>query len=431
VPDTFAHDEKCFPTYLEPIQAVNLAQVKKNPRVISSSLPSMHEVALLLQNISKAGIRTRTLGKIASQLLSERFDRRRVSRRPVYQTVLFWDVISKALKASSPRPIAVFSRTTSLASCIASGRTYFQRTLAKTAPEDVGSLEPLMRFSLGILDEMLSDVLAWMEKNPALVTVFASSMGQAAIHRDEHEGIELHITNVNNLLESTGLRPGDYVPLLGMVPQVAAEIADPKLREQTRFQLLRATTIREYPLFHVDEIGTSLSITVTLPPKTDIEAGVACLGGNRMPYSSLGITPQRIASGTGYHIPAGAFALLMRENGSHPNHSRSSFARIAIAMDDESAENRSTSSRILVLITRRKSIERLSSAPIAVIPPAKRPRALKAIVVAALLLFWVCSIHPVSFFSCGDSNKPIRRRRSTSLRQRMRSWCLAVGKSSL
>ena len=107
--------------------------------------------------------------------------------------------------------------------------------------------------------------------------------------------------------------------------QVAAEIADSKLREQTRFQLTRVTTIRDYPLFQVDEIGTSSNITVTLPPKTDIEAGVAYLGGNRMPYSSLGTTPQRIGSGTGYHIPAGAFALLMRENGSHPDHSRSSF----------------------------------------------------------------------------------------------------------
>jgi hypothetical protein len=325
VPDTFAHDEKCFPTYLEPIQAVNLAQVKRNPRVISSSLPSMHEVALLLQNIGNAGIRTRTLGKIASQLLSERFDRRRVSRRPIYQTVLFWDVFRKHFKASSPPAYSSFFTNHIAGVMHRFWKDVFPEDFGKERREDVDSFEPLMRFSLDILDEMLADVLAWMEKNPALVTVFASSMGQAAIHREYHEGVELHITNVNRLLESTGLTRGDYVPLLAMVPQVAAEIADPKLREQTRAHLLRVTTIGDHPLFQVDEIGTSLSITMTLPPKTDIEAGVACLGGNRILYSSLGITPQRIESGTAYHIPEGAFALLMRENGSHPNHSRSSF----------------------------------------------------------------------------------------------------------
>ena len=39
IPDTFAHDERCYPEYLNPLQAFNLAQVRMNGRVVSGKLP--------------------------------------------------------------------------------------------------------------------------------------------------------------------------------------------------------------------------------------------------------------------------------------------------------------------------------------------------------------------------------------------------------
>src|SRR6266850_5721358 len=47
LPDTFAHDESCFPPALNPIQAFNLAQVRKNARVVSGALPGVKEVSTL------------------------------------------------------------------------------------------------------------------------------------------------------------------------------------------------------------------------------------------------------------------------------------------------------------------------------------------------------------------------------------------------
>ena len=43
IPDTFAHDERCYPSYLDPLQAFNLSQVRLNGRVVSRALPGAGE----------------------------------------------------------------------------------------------------------------------------------------------------------------------------------------------------------------------------------------------------------------------------------------------------------------------------------------------------------------------------------------------------
>src|SRR5262249_920510 len=95
IPDTFAHDERCYPEYLAPLQAFNLTQVRLNGRVVKRTLPGPSETARVAAALVKSGITLGTCGKIAAQLLGERLVPSLTARRPVFQTILFWDVFRR------------------------------------------------------------------------------------------------------------------------------------------------------------------------------------------------------------------------------------------------------------------------------------------------------------------------------------------------
>jgi hypothetical protein len=311
VPDTFAHDSACYPGYLEPLQAINLSQVKKNPRIVSSSMPGVGEIQRLLSCAVRAGIRASTIGRIAAQLVRERFDSSIVPRRPVFQTLLFWDVFRKHYNPINPPAYASFF-TNHVAGVM---HRYWKDVFPEDFPgrdtAQKASREPLMRFALCVLDDMLEDVLRWAKLNPDIAIIFASSMGQGPVHRDYHEGIELHITNVDALLASAGLTKAAYRPLLAMVPQVAAEIPAPLDRARTIMWLKACTTAAGKPLFDTREMGISVSISITLPPRSEIELGYIKNGTQTIPFTSLGLTSSEIEAGSGYHIAEGSFAVLL------------------------------------------------------------------------------------------------------------------------
>lgn len=323
VPDTFAHDAACFPKYLEPLQSLNLSQVKKNPRVLSSALPSLAELRQLMSCATRAGIRVRTVFRFIRQLVGERFDRGLVARRPVFQTILFWDVFRKHFNPASPPAYSSFF-TNHVAGVM---HRYWKDVFPEDfpgAPPSV-SREPLMRFALSVLDEMMADVLAWTHTNPELTVVFASSMGQGPVHRDYHEGVELHIVSVDSLLAASGLAKTDYKPLLAMIPQVAAEIPDPNKRAATIKWLGNWCTSGGSPLFDIREVGISVSISTKLPPRTDIERGVAKSPTSTLSFAEMGLRAVEIDAGTGYHIPEGTFAVFLPQSSSLVDQARRAF----------------------------------------------------------------------------------------------------------
>jgi len=324
VPDTFAHDASCFPKYLEPLQSINLAQVRKNPRILSSSLPSLSEIRQLMSCATRAGIRVSTVARIVAQLVGERFNRSLVARRPVFQTILFWDVFRKHFNPLNPPAYNSFF-TNHIAGVM---HRYWKDVFPEDFPNDRASSisrEPLMRFALSVLDDMLADVLAWTKQNPQLAVVFASSMGQGPVHRDYHEGMELHIVSVDALLAASGLAKTDYKPLLAMIPQVAAEIPDPTQRAAVIAWLSDWRSAGGHALFDVREIGVSVSIATKLPPRSDIETGVANTATGSLAFSEMGIRAVEIEAGSGYHIPEGSFAVHLQEQSSAPDQRRVTF----------------------------------------------------------------------------------------------------------
>ncbi len=324
VPDTFAHDATCFPKYLEPLQSLNLSQVKKNPRVLSAALPSASEIWQLLSCATRAGIRIKTALRIAQQLLRERFDRSLVTRRPVFQTILFWDVFRKHFNPASPPAYSSFFTNHVAGVMHRYWKDVFPEDFSATEASSV-SREPLMRFALSVLDEMMADVLAWTKVNPELAVVFASSMGQGPVHRDYHEGMELHIVSVDALLAAGGLSKDDYKPLLAMIPQVAADIPDHTKRAQVIAWLSACHATSGSPLFDVRVIGISLSISTRLPPRSDIETGMASSPSGSRAFAELGIRAVEIEAGSGYHIPEGTFAAYLPNLSAAPDQRRGTF----------------------------------------------------------------------------------------------------------
>lgn len=311
IPDTFARDARCVPSSLEPLQRFNLSQVRSNGRVVSRSIPMTRDAGRLLVSLPSTGIRLQTVLKAGMQLYRERVDRRYSARRSVFQAMIFWDVFRKLYRPLRPPSFATFF-TNHIAGVM---HRYWNHIFPEDFPADRrgdGFHSNTMDFSMAILEEILGDVLEFVRLNPELAVAFATSMGQAAVVR-HHEGYAASISDVGTLMKLFGLRPADFTPLLAMVPQVAVEIPRDDHRFQIRTALTRCVTTSGRDLFSIQELNTTLSLTVFTPPKEDVVAGGLHFGERFVPWSEAGIQMNEVDPGTAYHIPEGIFAILDRD----------------------------------------------------------------------------------------------------------------------
>jgi hypothetical protein len=310
IPDTFAHDARCIPAYVEPFQQFNLDQVKRNGRVVQSQSFGKAQALRLLRSVPRLGLSLSTLWSVARQLWAERSDKNRLARRSIFQTILFWDIFRSLY--DSRRPPAFTSFFTNHVAGVM--HRYWHHVFPGDFGEKHAGEEKIhkatMDFAMKYVDRMLRDAMRFQEENPELVVVFASSMGQDAVHRDEHEGFEASIPDLDRMLASLGVDKGVYSPLLAMVPQVAMEVANPVARAELRAKLEGCRTRSGAPLFSVQEIGSSLSVTVETPRRGDMEEG-GFLGADGIwrAWEEAGIVMNPVEPGTAYHIPEGSLAI--------------------------------------------------------------------------------------------------------------------------
>jgi hypothetical protein len=310
VPDTFAHDSACFPESLSPMLAFNLNMVRRNGRVVDTSLPKLGDGLAAARTLLTHGLRPFTAARLAGQLAAERVRPRLASRRPIFQTILFWDLFRHLFQVRRPPSFTTFF-TNHVAGVM---HRYWSDVFPEDFPDDpsagnsVGA--ELMIFAMDVTDQMVGDALRWSRQNPRIAVVFATSMGQAAVRRTAHEGIEMVVENLPLLMAAAGVAPGQFNPLLAMAPQAAVEIADDKLRAVTAHALRKARCGCAEGFISVQEVGRSLSITVSTPRRADADAGFVQINGREISIRVAGLRIQPVEPGTAYHVPEGVFAIL-------------------------------------------------------------------------------------------------------------------------
>ncbi len=304
IPDTFAHDSSCIPSSLEPLQRFNLLQTTSNRRTVGSSGMFSKETLQLLSLV-----RFRTLAEAARQLVGERIDQSRLSRRPVFQAILMWDAFLRLFDPSHPPAFSTFFTNHVAGIMHRYWHAVFPEDFGLTGEKCESPHLSTVEFAMRVLDRILADAMAWCALNPSLIIVLASSMGQAAIHRDTYEGVQLVLKDFGRLARCLGLDSRFYRPLMAMDPQTAVEIEDADIRERTIQSLAFCRDISGKRLFDVQEVGKSLCITLALPSKADIESGFWMMGEASRTWSEGGIEILYIDPGTGYHVPEGTMAV--------------------------------------------------------------------------------------------------------------------------
>lgn len=316
IPDTFANDARCIPAWVEPFQSLNLRLTSENGRVRSSHLPLGLGSMMPLLRFAGRALRPRTAARVAHQLFTERLAPGRVSRRPVFQAVLLWDVFRRLYRAENPPAFASFF-TNHLASAMHRyWHHVFPDDFASPVSDGPGSARGTMEFAVRMLDEMLGDVLQMRRRNPRLTVVLASSMGQAATTWDRFEGYSAIVVDAQALVSSvTGGGRGDAAyRSLAMVPQLTLAVPDDQRRTALRKSLELARTASGEPLFFAEEQGNQLSISIRTPSRADLQAGGFDLTENSRPrritWEQAGIKVCEVEPGTAYHIPEGVLAVL-------------------------------------------------------------------------------------------------------------------------
>lgn len=310
IPDTFAHDARCVPASVTPFQRFNLDQVAQNGAVVRGRYAKLGQLVALLATLVRLRVRPRTWLALAKQLWGERQDPTLLARRPVFQAILMWDVFRSLYRPGRPPKLATFF-TNHVAGLM-------HRYWHQVFPEDFGAKfagaprphEATFAFGVAFMDQLLGEAMAWVDRHPDSVLVVASSMGQAAIMRDDHQGHAAAVEDLTALMRALGVGPERFTTLLAMVPQVALACADPA--DATKIQALVAScrTASGRPFLKADVVGPSVSITIGTPSQADRQAG-HFLGpeGQALPWAEAGVVFHDIEAGTAYHVPEGVLGV--------------------------------------------------------------------------------------------------------------------------
>lgn len=323
IPDIFAHDEKCIPSYIEPLQKFGQYMLSKSGRVVNEGAIFNFELLFLLLSLPRLGISMSTLIKALTQVVMELLDHTYLERRQMYQTILMWDVFKSLYKVNNPPIFSTFF-TNHLANAM---HRYWQNIFPEEFSERYSNKPKChygtMIFALDIVDNLLKDAMSFCKQNPNITLVFATSMGQDKRELKDHEGYEASIVNVHKLFNLFNIRENDYKVLLAMVPQAACEVVNSEKRKYISEVLKQCHSLSGALLFDVEEMGNSLSITIKTPPRKDIDSDVFNLGnGNsNCSWEEAGIKMHEVEAGTAYHVPEGILAVY--GSGIKPDDSRS------------------------------------------------------------------------------------------------------------
>lgn len=319
LPDTFAHTADAHPSALESFQAFNLAMARQSTRNVSRSvdLPSL---ARFLLRAPSLGLRPGTLASIIRQLLDERRESWKSTRRRTYQPVIAFDLFMKQLDRTRPDFSTFF--TNHVASAM-------HRYWAALHPEEFEALDlgeewqdrfrGEIDFAMYWADRFFACLVDFVDRHPEYVLMVASSMGQEAAHGERIE-TQLYLRKPGRLLERAGFGEGDWEQRPAMDPTVSLYV--PEERRAALEDFLDSITIAGKPIEYSTENKGFFDL-VFGQPDLDPAKDKLLIDGEEFPYEDLGFELTMIedeAGSTGYHQPRGILLVYdPRDTASHPH----------------------------------------------------------------------------------------------------------------
>lgn len=303
VPDTFAAGPECFPAQYEAFQEFNLAMVGLNGMQVGRGL-ALRQARRFLAAAPGLGLRGRTVGKIAAQLVSERLNPNRMVRRRTSQVQIAFDFYLRALRDN--RPDISFFFTNHVASSM---HRYWPGLFPQDYREGrfeaqwLGDWGGEIPFVMKEASHQLGLLQQFVTRNPDHVLVVATSMGQAAVDNPLKMERSVVIGNLRKLMSALEIGDEDWSRQPAMVPQANVWVSASALE---RFmQNIGSLTVNGRNI-SATRMGDGIVRLELGLPNERIEA--VSYQGSAVDGADFGITCLEMMDATGanaYHIPNG------------------------------------------------------------------------------------------------------------------------------
>lgn len=314
VPDSFAISSECFPANLCVFQEFNLVMARRSARNVSITVPK--EATLnLLAHLSSLGVQLPTLLDTAQQILIEQFQPWRKNRRRTYQAVLAFDLFLKQLKTTKPDFATFF--TNHVASSM---HRYWAAAFPKDYETNGYSSDWVSRYSgeidfaMNKFEQMLTQLVHFVDNNTEYALWIASSMGQNATTAWIVK-TQLYLTNMAKFMTALDIPSDAWFQHPAMLPEVNIYVGERWVGE---FQnKLSQLVIENKSVSFIAKEGGLFALFlghINLPQK-----GIshAVLQGKTIPLEHLGLENVFIEDETNtnaYHIPEGSLLIYDPQN---------------------------------------------------------------------------------------------------------------------
>lgn len=303
VPDVFASDFECFPDTLSSFQAFNLEMTRRSARNVTRSVP-WRSALKLITNSSKLGLKMRTYGRIGKHISSELICNFRKNRRRTFQAVLAFDVFMKQIGSEKPEFAAFFTNHVASAMHRYWAACFPQDYDDSQMPKDwVKTYSNEINFAMFHFDQMLKDLVDFVDRNSEYALWIVSSMGQKA-HISRPLETQLYMKEPEKFMAYLGLEKTDYERKSSMLPDYNFLVNERKvneLRDNLKSLMIDGSEI--------DWTNSNDFFRITLGHvDASKESEFVLLGGKQVSFESMGLENTRIddkSHSTGYHMPNG------------------------------------------------------------------------------------------------------------------------------
>lgn len=226
VPDVFSLSEECFPGHINTFQSLNLSLSRESARNVSKSVPKRKLIELAIKS-PMLGFRAKTIAKISSQLLVERRESWKATRRRTHQANLSFDIFYKLLSDKKPDFTTFYTNHVA-----ATQHRYWAATFPDSYEKNfydhqwIDTYEGEILFALDATDEMFKRLDKFIRKHNDYQLVIASSMGQDAV-KAKPIHTQLYIDNANQFFQHFGINNIKSLP--AMLPQFNYRLSDENL----------------------------------------------------------------------------------------------------------------------------------------------------------------------------------------------------------